>query len=254
MIDREEVVNGLKLRENVRNIILLQKENAVKEVVSFVNEKFEFREILRSLMMEAATEKVKSDPHPNTGINVLEDLLKKIIPVLEVDFKSLTTDEAQRLSFRAHVLNAIQNTLAPIKTSEEAPEEELQEADVEIDITDDEKFIDIEDKKEEPEEEEDPVDAFGIDGEDETGRNAAYSSFQKIEQQIIDAYAMLGNDEDKEVFYDYLLTNIKLYFDKFDEELQSSLSEPESPGYEKGAEDELGGEELDMGDEEELAL
>ena len=39
---------------------------------------------------------------------------------------------------------------------------------------------------------------------------------QSIEKQIIDAYALLGNDEDKELFYSYLVTNLKLYFDKFD--------------------------------------
>ena len=32
--------------------------------------------------------------------------------------------------------------------------------------------------------------------------------------------------EDQELFYDYLIANLKLYFDKFEEELSGSLDEP----------------------------
>ena len=35
-----------------------------------------------------------------------------------------------------------------------------------------------------------------------------------------------------ELFYDYLLTNLKLYFDKFEDELAPSLEEPTTPEYE----------------------
>ena len=38
---------------------------------------------------------------------------------------------------------------------------------------------------------------FGLEGKDETGRNFASSDFDRIEKQIVDAYTMLGNDEDK---------------------------------------------------------
>jgi hypothetical protein len=139
----------------------------------------------------------------------------------------------------------------------------LDEA-VEIDIEDEDeegKFIDIEDKKEAPEEEpKDPKEEFGLNGEDETGRNAAFNSFKKVENQIVDAYGLLGNEEDQGVFYDYLITNLKLYFDKFETELQTRLGEPSTPEYEKekkelGAEDDLGGEEdLETEEPEELGL
>ena len=56
--------------------------------------------------------------------------------------------------------------------------------------------------------------------------------FEKIQTQILDAYTLLSDDNDRELFYDYLLANVKLYFDKFEDELQANLSEPESPDYE----------------------
>ena len=63
----------------------------------------------------------------------------------------------------------------------------------------------------------------------------AYASFKKIERNILDAYELLSNDEDRELFYDYLITNLKLYFDKFEDELATNLDEPTTPEYEDAA-------------------
>ena len=64
---------------------------------------------------------------------------------------------------------------------------------------------------------------------------------------------MLGNDEDKKQFYDYLLTNLMLYFDKFEDELQETLPQTTTPEYEeaKAEEGEEGEEaaEAEGGDE-----
>ena len=59
-----------------------------------------------------------------------------------------------------------------------------------------------------------------LEGEDETGRNFATDAFSKVEKTILDSYNMLSNEEDQSFFYDYLITNLKLYFDKFEDELQ----------------------------------
>ena len=66
-----------------------------------------------------------------------------------------------------------------------------------------------------------------------TGRNFASVTFNKVENQILDAYQSLGDQEDRSIFEDYLLTNLKLYFDRFEEELQPTVPEPESPDYQK---------------------
>ena len=88
-------------------------------------------------------------------------------------------------------------------------------------------------KEQEQDQEPTPEDAFQpIQGEDETGRNIALQSFKRVEKQIREAYSLLANEDDRNLFYDYLITNLKLYFDKFEDELQISVPEPTTPEYE----------------------
>ena len=91
-----------------------------------------------------------------------------------------------------------------------------------------EKKIPVE-KDDTPSEEE----AFGtgLEGLDETGRNMAFTCFKKVSQYILDAYDSLANPKDKEIFIDYLVTNVKLYFDKFEDELAKSVDEPTTTQY-----------------------
>lgn len=72
---------------------------------------------------------------------------------------------------------------------------------------------------------------------DQTGRNIAFSSFKKIEQNILDSYELLDNEKDAKIFYDYLLTNVKLYFDKFEDELSGSVPDVTTPEYEQAKEE-----------------
>jgi len=248
MIEQEKL-----LRENIRHMIRhvkqkkLNEENELRTVIR----KFMDHE-LKDMMNEASVADVDPTPNKSTGINVLEELLKKIIPVLETDYKSLTTNKEQRDSFRSHIINAAVNTLTPAKVNTAAGDEaeELQEQDIEVTVDDnagvDDKFIDIrtdaEKSAEEEEEETDPRDAFGVgvDG-DETGRNMAYQCFKKIEGNIIDAYELLSDNEDQELFYDYIIANLKLYFDKFEGELAVDVEEPTNQAYDMakaGAEEE----------------
>lgn len=250
-----------ELRSNIRSLIRYVK-------LKKLNEEQELRKIIQTLLEhelktldERQTADVDPTPNKSTGINVLEELLKKIVPVLEDDFKSMTTDPEQRKSFRAHIVQAIISTLTPIEANNEAGDEEAaaeQGLEEEIDIqivddeaspTDDDKFIDIrtDAEKSADEEPEDPRDAFGIEGADETGRNIAYSTFKKIESNIIDSYELLSNPEDQELFYDYLIANVKLYFDKFETELSGSVEEPTNQAYDM-AKDQEGGEEAMMED------
>lgn len=253
------------LREYIRKkITKVIREQEQKE--------YELRKIIRSLLKEGDISDVH--PHRSTAINTLEDVLKKAIPTLRTDYKRLTTDKAQRESFRAHILKAMEDAVKPSMNNakygaggtllsepsnledEEAeveeeepieePEEETDEAgdldaelaaleEAEINITDDEDPKDKSDDEKklnvEPDEEPDEKSEFGsgLEGMDETGRNMAYTTFRKISQYILDAFDMLANLKDKEVFIDYLLTNTKLYFDKFESELQNTVDEPDSP-------------------------
>ena len=251
------------LRENIRQIIRLvkQKKNTEEDTLRQVVR--EFIDIEMQTLTEAGPD-VDPTPNKSTGINVLEELLKKIIPIIETDYKSLTTNNSQRESYRSHIINAVINSLTPAKINTAAGGDGVQddlEEEIEINVGDDpvdDKFIDIrtdaEKSADDEEEEEDPRDAFGADVEgDETGRNMAYRSYKKIETSIIDSYELLGDPEDQELFYDYLVANLKLYFDKFEEELAGTLDEPTNQAYtDAAAQADVGTEPA--GDELELEL
>lgn len=254
------------LRENIRHLIKhvkQKKQNEESQIRESLKELLRLE--LKAMLSEADVPDVDPTPNKSTGINVLEQLLKKIVPVLETDFKSLTTSADQRNSFRAHIVNAVINTLTPAKVNNEAGEEESLDEEIDIQIGDDDKFIDIrtdaEKKAEEEENAPDEREQFGsgVDG-DETGRNMAYESFKKIESSVIDSYELLSNPEDQEVFYDYLIANLKLYFDKFEGELAGQVDEPTNQAYDSAKEEEPTGEEggddlgLDLGGDEELEI
>ena len=248
------------LRENVRALISLVKKKNKNTQTEEQQLRAIIREFLQHELKEAATPDNDPAPHKSTGINVLEDLLKKIIPQIEDDYKLLTTSEEQRESYRAHIIDAVVKTLTPVELNNDAPEKQSAGLDEEIDIDisdeEDDKFIDIRTDKEraaeEGEEEEDPRDSFGIEGKDTTGRNMAYTTFKKIESQIIDAYDLLSNAEDQELFFDYLIANLKQYFDKFENEIKPSVEEPTNQAYDSAKEEpaadagDEGGETLDL--------
>ena len=233
MIDRKEFAEELMLRENVRKAIrhIIKKKDTKR-----LNEEKKLRSIVRSLL-EGQSAVASVAKHENTGINALEDLLKNsnVLSVVETGYKSLTTDKQQRDSYRNHILNAVDKSLAPEESRKDAGSDaELEPVEEEIDITvsdrpeDDPAFIDVNDEKEEePEEEPDERDTFGLDGEDKTGRNRAYSDFQNVEKNILTAFDNLDNAQDISMFQEYLLKNLALYFDKYESELQVNVEEPE---------------------------
>jgi len=237
MSEDKNILAEKLIRGMVRKAIMHIRE---KKERSQVNEHKQLRSVVRQMLLKEKTAIPDKVPHKSTGINVLEDLLKKIVPVIGTDYKSLTTDPDQRKSYRAHLVKGVENTLSGAEVNVDAPEEapDLEE-EIEIDVgSDEDKFIDIRSDKEiaaEEEPKEDPADSFGVglEDEDKTGRNMAYSTFKKIEQNILDSFDLLSSDEDQEVFYDYLKTNLLLYMDKFEDELSSTLPEPTTPEYEK---------------------
>ena len=159
----------------------------------------------------------------------------------------------QRKSYRAHVLNAIQNLITVSDTNFNAtpdkdPGEEavgIEEAvDVNIggDLPDPRKRIDIGREKPEEEEEEkdteqakedEELESFAIAGEDKTGAVEALRSMKQVENVIKKTYNGLFDTNDRDLYADYLMTNLQLYFDEFEEELQAMIPEPENPDYEQ---------------------
>ena len=123
-IDRQQFLQEMKVRKFIRKGIELYFEKKEQENNKAVLEEQKLRSIIRDLIKETATPDNDPAPAKSTGINVLEDLLKKIIPVLEIDYKKLTSDKAQRDSFRAHIVKGVEDVLAPPKALNKAGEAE----------------------------------------------------------------------------------------------------------------------------------
>ena len=270
MIKNEE---EQKLREIIRKLTESAFKNRKKQK-EFINlEEKNFRQIIKKMIVKEA--KWMPAPHYSTGINILRNLLKQVIPVIEIDFKQLTSEKFQRDSYRSHIINAIEKTLDREQSNHEAgksEKESLKEQDEEGEVLNrkkispekglpsqesnvengdsgkEEKFIDIEDEKEKSaEEKQKKIDKerltsqeeFSLPNADETGRNLAFGTYQKIEKEIIRSFSVLSNEKDRIMFADYLITNTKMYFDKFEAELSSSVEEPTTKQYEKGQEGEV---------------
>ena len=247
MIDRQQLVEELKLREQIRRAIKIIREKKEVKAKAILEEETKLRTIIRSLLNEKEGEGDES-----TGIAFLRRDLKKILPELEEAYTSLRTSVEQRKSYRAHVLNAIQNLITVSDTNFNAtpdkdPGEEAVgiEEQIDVNIGDDppdaRKRIDI--GREKPEEEnevdtekakeEAELEDFAIAGEDRTGAVEALRSMKQIENVIKKTYNGLFDQNDRDLYADYLLTNLQLYFDEFEEELQAVIPEPDNPDYDQ---------------------
>jgi len=211
MVDRNELIEEMMLRKVIRRIV--EKAKKEQKGQDVLEEKYLRKLVRKAILLEKAP--VGDDaPHEKTGINVLRKTLKKVIPQIKDDYMSLTTDQSQRESYIAHLVNGIDNLLAPIEANMDAPApaDDLEE-DVNISVGDeDDKFIDVGDLGlgDEPEEEEEPeieIDddettlTRGMEGtdHDETGRNVALGTFKQIQGTIVDDFGELANDEDREL-------------------------------------------------------
>ena len=97
---KEEKMLREYIRKKISKIIFEQEK-----------QEYQLRTIIRKLLREGDISDIH--PHRSTAINTLEDVLKKAIPTLRKDYKNLTTDKSQRESFRAHILKAMKDIVAP---------------------------------------------------------------------------------------------------------------------------------------------
>lgn len=241
IIDRKQLIAEELIREHVRKRIKTKlKEQKIDEM--------KLRKVVRRLIeTEAGTDEASR----STGINVLADLLEKIVPTIEDDYKMLTSSKEQRDSFRNHIIHAVENSLRPIESTNQGEQTtENIEYEIDADILLEKLSVNLDpepDGEEEQSVEGEFIDIEGEDGEEgsfveiedqnETGRNFAAVTFKAVEKQIIDAYDMLADEDDQNIFYDYLITNLLLYFDKFEDDLQTDLPDVSTSEYEEEKEE-----------------
>ena len=247
-IDRQEIVEELRLRKLIRKAIRIAEAKRVTKQDEVLTEEERLRQVIRTMLREDEVSDTESSPYDNTGLNTLNTLFDNILKTIETGYKELASSKEQRDSFASHILKAVENTLAPLKALDKS--EETLEEDIDIDIGGEDKPEDMEDIRKDKEEVD--KEQFGIEGEDLTGRDKAYETFNKVETQIVDAYKSLHNQNDVKAFYDGLLMNLDLYFKKFEDEIQPSVEAPDT-GADTGVDavadtPEEGGDDLDLSD------
>jgi len=270
-IDRQQFLDELKLREQIRRAISIIGERKQVSKTQFLSEEQRLRKVIRKLLKE---EEGQGDE--STGISYLRRDLKKVIPELEGGYKALRSKREQRDSYRAHIISALKDIILrgdtnfnaksdgdSIAGGVDAPMDVGMNEEIDITIGDAETFPDPEKKldigREKPEElqnmeddsdESKELDDFSIEGEDKTGAAAALTSMKQIEKVVINTYSTLYDPTDRELYADYLITNTQLYFDEFEKELQTIIPEPENPEYEKRKEPEAAPEIAGISDED----
>ena len=246
IIKREQFIEELQLREQVRKIIEIVKKR--KQLQESQGEE-RFRALVRQLINEQ--EEAPGEAGRATGIKVLdEEVLQNIIPIFKKYYFQLDNPE-KRESFRSHVINAAENLLNTIDSgpgtvtatlsepTTEAPPP-IAEQDVSMDVggspQDDPMYIPMADEApDDPEADAQSEFRTGIDGEltpdQEVGALRAQTAFNGPDTTIKKAYTDLRGD-DAALFREYLITNLKLHFDTMEEEL-SMTPEPTTPSYEE---------------------
>ena len=244
-IDRQEFLQELRLREQIRKAIRVIRERKLTKYTGLLEEEIRLRSLVRRLLKE------EGEGDESTGITYLRRDLNKILEELEEGYTSLRTSKEQRDSYRTHILNAIQDLLVRgdvnfNATPDKDPDERVADIEEAIDVAvgdgqpDPRKRIDVGRKKpdEHPTEkaqsaEEEELESFALTGQDLTGAKGALRSMKQIENVIVNTYADLYDPNDRDIYADYLITNLQLYFDEFEDDLQKMLPEPENPDYEQ---------------------
>jgi flagellar hook-basal body complex protein FliE len=232
----------LLIREGIRIVKKRKQRQSLEEN--------RLREVIRHLISEVSRKTTVADKviHKNTGINKLDAVLKRIITQIEDAYTNLSSSKKERESFRYHFLINFKNLLAPVDANRSAPgtaPQALAEQDFKVEVETDDidaapdasKFLpsrpqDVEAAKAEEEAESGFEKLDSDDPYVRQGAEAAETAMSEVENQIVSAYESLIAPEDAAAFKDWGLTNLKLYFDKFEGEMADQIGqEPESPDY-----------------------
>ena len=256
-IEDNQVTEQL-MREYIRNKIRTEMN---KELKNKEEKEYQLRLVIRGLIKEA---KENANPHPNTGINKLRDSFRKAKATIKSKFQQLTTDPEQRVTFRAHFLNAFEKLFGELDalnakglpeevpkdddtdlqappgdleapTSSEPMEDEIDailkevkvdlQGDPEIDIEGDEQTKkDFANKKKKDKEKE--MNLPEVEAGDTTGRNQSFDTFRLVQSYFSDAYLDLDNEADKKMFRDWCMFNLDLLLKNYEEQLSSQPQEP----------------------------
>ncbi len=246
----DNVNRSLKLRKIIKNILLKEATDVNTDTPNRSTGINVLATVLKLVIpiIKQGYEQLTTSPEQRRSYRA-HIIQNAINTLMRVDMTS-GTEEEQRTGETEQEIELPENPELEAGFEEEAMEEPLaeqEEEDIEVAIgdEDEEKFIDVEEDKveEEPPAPEMAADVakqvagekdfVKIGGLDNTGMEMAQRTFPKVQKQIADGYAMLSLKNDKEDYADFLIANLKMYFDQFDQEEDVALAEPTSPEYEK---------------------
>ena len=249
MNDRQEIVNELRLREYVRRIIKIVREEKRVEEQQDLNEHTELRSVIRKLILLEQESFEKPQDESTVELEIAETI-KEIRGILfadeaekKGDYVKLKEPERRR-GFFAGLLAGLKNKFDEYDSigDVESDVESLDEEEIEINIEDDkeekqpgeELLIPVDEPEEEPEEEEPesfepPAPAAEESPEYIFGyKSAIQDTVAQIWPGILNHYSKFsesGDAENAKVYRDWLMINIGLHMNLKEKELTGSFPE-----------------------------
>ena len=250
MNNRQEIVNELRLRESIRRIIKIVREEKRVEEQQTLDEHTELRSVVRKLIMLEQQSFEKPQDESTVELEIAETI-KEIRGVLfadeaekKGDYIKLKEPERRR-GFFAGLLAGLKNkfdeydSIGDVESAADSANA-LEEEDIEIEIEDDEEkqpgeelLIPVDEPEEEPEEEpaafEAPAPAAGESPEYIFGyKSAIQDTVSQIWPGILNHYSKFnesGDAENAKVYRDWLMINIGLHMNLKEKELTGSFPE-----------------------------
>tara|TARA_R100000234_G_scaffold105982_1_gene76437 strand:- start:180 stop:941 length:762 start_codon:yes stop_codon:yes gene_type:complete len=236
-IERKELAEELLLREYIRKAIKVVKKKRQKIKERQNEEEGQFRKIIRNMIIKEAKKVPKWESYGKNNLDVM--LMKtNFLDSLETGYKSLTTTVEQRNSYKNHIMQNVKKTLNLEKAKEIQGDQSINLTEDEDDVNmtiDGGELMGLKPEDERVKEEDGQLEDFKVEGDDYSGLREAYEAFNLIEDTLLKFWKKMDLEEDKDIFYDNLIEQVNLYFDKWEGELDIT---PESaPDMEQPAEE-----------------
>ena len=88
-IDREEIVEELRLRKLIRKAIKIAEAKNKRKQQEYLAEEQRLRKVIRNLIKEDEIGDTEDSPYDNTGLNTLNTLFDNILKTVETGYKEL---------------------------------------------------------------------------------------------------------------------------------------------------------------------
>jgi hypothetical protein len=92
-IDRQEIVEEMRLRKLVRKAIRIAESKRAAKQGEVLAEEERLRQVIRTMLREDEVSDTESSPYDNTGLNTLNTLFDNILKTIETGYKELASSK-----------------------------------------------------------------------------------------------------------------------------------------------------------------